>query len=79
MNEFENNVVQHLGAIMPVTFKLSTPLSQLHLIREKILARGMKPFDKADIMVELGRLQRIAGELHAEMLEIHNMLKYGER
>ena len=79
MNEFENKVMQHLGALMPVSFKLATPLSQLHLIREKILARGMKPFDKEDIMVELGRLQRIAGELRAEMLEIHDLLKYQER
>lgn len=75
MNELENNVLQHMAALMSVSFKLASPLSQLHLIREKISARGLKPFDKQDIMDELGRLQRIAGELHREMLEINDLLK----
>lgn len=79
MNELENNVSQHMGALMAISFKLANPLSQLHLIREKISARGLKPFDKQDIMDELGRLQRVAAELHGEMVEICDLLKQIEQ
>lgn len=75
MNELETNVLQHMGALMAVNFKLATPLSQLLLIREKISERGLKSFDKQDILDELGRLQRIAAELHGEMVEICDLLK----
>lgn len=79
MNELEKNVLQHMGALTAVSFKLTGPLSQLHLMREKISTRGLKPFDKQDIMDELGRLQRIATELHGEMLEINDLLKRAEQ
>ncbi|MEX2233505.1 MAG: hypothetical protein WD824_15180 [Cyclobacteriaceae bacterium] len=79
MNELENNVLQHMGAVVAVNFKLAAPLSQLLLIREKISARGLKSFDKQDILDELGRLQRIAAELHGEMVEICDLLKRVEQ
>lgn len=64
-----------IGTLFSTSLKLSNPISQLHLIREKITARGYQSFDKEDIMSELGRLQHIAGELHGEMLRIHDLLK----
>ncbi len=79
MNELESNILQHMGALMAVNFKLATPLGQLLMIREKISARGLKPFDKQDILDELGRLQRIAAELHGEMVAICDLLKKVEQ
>jgi hypothetical protein len=64
-----------IGSLFTVSLKLTNPVSQLHQIREKIAARGYQSFDKDDIMGELGRLQHIAGELHGEMLRIHDLLK----
>lgn len=75
MNTMQHNVLQHIGNLIAVSFRLTNPLSQLHLMREKISARGYQSFDKADIMDELGRLQHITGELHGEMLRIHDLLK----
>lgn len=75
MNNIEQKVSQHIGNLIMVSFKISNPLSQLLLIREKILVRGYQSFDKSDIMDELGRLQHLAGELHGEMLRIHDLLK----
>ncbi len=75
MSEKQHNVSQHIGSLIAVSYRISNPLSQLHLIREKITARGYQSFDKTDIMDELGRLQHIAGELHSEMLRIHDLLK----
>ena len=75
MNNLQKELSQNIGRLMETSFKLSNPVSQLHLIREKINARGYQSFDKSDIMDELGRLQHIAGELHGEMLRIHDLLK----
>lgn len=75
MNNLQQDLSQNIGRLMETSFKFSNPVSQLHLIREKINARGYQSFDKSDIMDELGRLQHIAGELHGDMLRIHDMLK----
>lgn len=75
MNSIEQKISQHIGNLIAVNFKISHPLSQLLLIREKISVRGYQSFDKSDIMDELGRLQHLAGELHSEMLRIHDLLK----
>jgi hypothetical protein len=71
----QDELNKHIGALFSVSLKITGPVSQLHLIREKMAARGYQPFDKADIMSELGSLQHIAGELHGEMLRIHDLLK----
>lgn len=75
MSEIQHSVSRHIGRLIAVSFRISNPLSQLQLIREKISERGYRSFDKTDIMDELGRLQHIAGELHGEMLRIHDLLK----
>lgn len=77
MNTMQQNVSQSIGSLITASFKLSNPLSQLNQMREKILVRGYHAFDKPDIMDELGRLQHIVGELHGEMLRIHDLLKSG--
>ena len=79
MNDLESNILQHLGSLMAVNFKLAMPLSQILVIREKISMRGVKPFDKQDILDELGRMQRIAAELHGEMVAICDLLKQVEQ
>lgn len=79
MNDLESNILQHLGSLMAVNFKLAMPLSQILVIREKISMRGVKPFDKQDILDELGRMQRIAAELHGEMVAICALLKQVEQ
>jgi hypothetical protein len=75
MNEQQKEISQHIGMLMETSFKFNSPIGQLHLIREKINARGYKPFDKADIMGELGRMQQLAGELHQRMLTIYDLIK----
>lgn len=75
MSAIQQNISQHIGSLITLSFKLSNPLSQLSLMREKILARGYQSFDKSNIMDERGRLQRIVGQLHCEMLRIHDLLK----
>lgn len=75
MNTLQQNVTQHIGSLITLSFKLSNPLSQLNLMREKIIVRGYQSFDKPNIMDELGRLQHIMGEIHAAMLKIHDTLK----
>ncbi len=75
MSEIQQRVSQHIGNLIAISFRIGNPLSQLLLIREKISVRGYQSFDKSDIMDELGRLQHLAGELHGEMLRIHDLLK----
>ena len=74
MSEMQTFLSQHIGSLMMISFKITNPVSQLHMIREKIMVRGYQSFDKSDIIDELGRLQHIEGELHAEMLRIHDLL-----
>ena len=69
------NVPLHISNLIVISFRFSHPLSQLTTIREKIIARGFQSFDKSDIKDELGRLQHLAGELHGEMLRLHDLLK----
>lgn len=70
---------QHLnteiGQLFSQSLKLSSPIQMLHAIREKMNARGYQHFDKEDILLELGQLQHIMGELNSEMLRIHDLLK----
>jgi hypothetical protein len=70
----QEQLTKAIGTLFSVSLKVASPVGQLHLIREKIMARGYKEFDKKDILDELGRLQHIAGELHREMVSIHNTL-----
>lgn len=74
MNEQQKDISQNIGRLMETSFKLHSPICQLHLIREKINARGYKPFDKVDIMGELGSVQHLAGELHERMLKIYDLI-----
>lgn len=75
MSEIQHNLSRCISNLVSISFKAGSPVSQLNLIREKISVRGYQAFDKSDIMDELGRLQRITGELHGEMLRIHDLLK----
>lgn len=75
MKPIQPELSKHIGSLLSVSLRISNPVSQLHMIREKIAVRGYQSFDKDDIMGELGRLQHIAGELHGEMLRIYDLLK----
>jgi hypothetical protein len=76
MNDFNTQALQqHIGRLFSESLKLSNPVGMLHLIREKVNARGYQPFDKEDILQELGQLQHIMGKLHGELLHIHDLLK----
>lgn len=69
----QEQLIQSLGILFCRSLKVTGPVSQLSLIREKIAARGYREFDKKD-MDELGRLQHIARELHESMLSIYDQL-----
>ena len=75
MNQHQKDISQNISMLMETGFKLTSPIGQLHLIREKINARGYKPFDKVDIIGELGRMQQLANELHERMLKIYDLIK----
>lgn len=65
---------RHIGQLFSESLKVSSPVQMLHLIREKMNARGYQSFDKEDILIELGQLQSIMGKLNSEMLHIHDLL-----
>lgn len=75
MSDLQKDISHAIGRLMETGFKFSNPVSQLHLIRDKINVRGYKSFDKADILDELGRMQHTAGELHERMLKVYDLLK----
>ena len=77
MNEWETSLLQYLAGMTGLSFRLAGPLSSLHLIREKISARGARPFDKDDVMAELARVSHILVEFHLEMRRIEELLKSG--
>jgi uncharacterized Rmd1/YagE family protein len=66
---------QHIGQLFSESLKVSSPVQMLHLIREKMNARGYRSFDREDILQELGRLQHLMGKVNSEMLRIHDLLK----
>lgn len=70
----QEQLIQSLGTLFCKSLKITGPVSQLFLIREKIAARGYREFDKKDIMDELGRLQHMAAELHKDMICIYDQL-----
>ncbi len=65
---------RHLGKLFEQALYVSSPLAQLHLIREKIGTRGYQVFDKGDIRDEMGRLQQVLRSLEREMLLIDDLL-----
>lgn len=64
-----------IGQLFSQSLKLSRPVESLHSIREKIQARGYQAFDKADILGELGQLQKLLSQLNSHMLQIDDLLK----
>ena len=43
MSEMQTFLSQHIGSLMMISFKITNPVSQLHMIREKIMVRGINP------------------------------------
>ena len=68
-------VKKHLSKLFEKSLRLSGPLSQLEMIRQKLEARSLQSFDKEDILGELGSIQHTMNQLNSEMLRIHDLLK----
>jgi hypothetical protein len=66
---------RHIGMMFIHSFRISSPIGMLHVIREKIGERGYQNFDTGDILKELGLLQKIMTDINNEMLQIHNLIK----
>ncbi len=66
---------QQISQLLSESLKLMTPVQMLNTIREKVEHRGLQPFDKADILNELGSLQQRLGKLHSQMVSIHDTLE----
>jgi hypothetical protein len=66
---------KHLSKLFEKSLRISSPLSQLEIIRQKLETRSLQPFDKSDILSELGSIQQTMRELNSEMLRIHDLLK----
>jgi hypothetical protein len=66
---------RYIGQLFTESLKISSPVGMLHTIREKLNTRGYQSYDKEDILLELGHLQKIMGQLNSEMLRIHDLLK----
>ena len=75
MNPAQQELIKCLGTLFSTSLKITSPVGQLHLIREKIMVRSYQSFDNQDILDELGRLQHITEELHKAMLQIHILLQ----
>jgi hypothetical protein len=76
MNEQSTKELKlRLGQLLKESLRINNPLTQLEIIREKLERRNYQSFDKEDIIMELGSLQGIVGEIHREMLRVHDHLK----
>jgi hypothetical protein len=71
----EKELHRYIGQLFSESLKVNQPVQMLHIIREKMNARGYQGFDKEDILQELGQLQSIINRLNSEMLRIHDLLK----
>jgi len=67
-------IQRELAQLFYESLALSTPLQQLHLIREKIQARGLQSFDGGDIMNVMGQLQQVLRELDRRLLTVHDLI-----
>ena len=75
MTEPQNDIANKLDALFSPGLKISNPISNLLIMRSKIVFPGFKPFDEHDILTELGKLQHIVGEIHSEMLGVEDIVK----
>lgn len=75
MTGTQNDIANRLDALFSAGLKISNPISSLLIMRSKIVFRGFKTFDEHDILIELGKLQRIVGEIHSEMLRVEDIVK----
>jgi hypothetical protein len=74
-NSKPDQLNQQIGQLFSQSLKISSPIQMLHIIREKINYRDYQPFDKEDILNELGQLQKIMAQIHNNMLQIDEILK----
>ena len=75
MTGTQNDIANRLDDLFSVGLRISNPISSLLIMRSKIVFRGFKTFDERDILIELGKLQRIVGEIHSEMLRVEDIVK----
>jgi hypothetical protein len=75
MSEKTTEIKKHLSKLFEKSLRISSPLYQLEMIRQKLEARSLQSFDKEDILSELGSIQHTMRELNSEMLRIHDLLK----
>ena len=75
MTGTQNDIANRLDALFSAGLKISNPINSLLIMRSKIVFRGFKTFDEHDILSELGKLQRIVGEIHSEMLRVEDIVK----
>lgn len=75
MTGTQNDIANRLDALFSAGLKISNPISSLLIMRSKIVFRGFKTLDEHDILIELGKLQRIVGEIHGEMLRVEDIVK----
>lgn len=75
MSEQTTQVKKYLSKLFEQSLKLSSPLYQLEMIRQKLESRSLQSFDKEDILGELGSIQHTMNQLNSEMLRIHDLLK----
>ena len=73
----KSKVSNSIGKLFSLGLKISGPLSGLHAIREKILARGYYAFYNDDIIHELNRCEEIMDELRNELQDVHDLLNSG--
>lgn len=75
MKEKTTEIKKHLSKLFEKSLRISSPLYQLEMIRQKLEARSLQSFDTEDILSELGSIQHTMRELNSEMLKIHDLLK----
>ena len=68
-------IQRELAQLFYESLGLSTPLQQLHLIREKIQVRGLQSFDGGDLASVMGQLQQVLLELNRRLLTVHDLIE----
>lgn len=64
-----------LNMLLTCSLSLSSPLQSMHVLRQKIEQRGYRAFDREDLRLEMGSLERRLEDMHGSLLRLDALLK----
>jgi len=70
-----SSLTRELNMLLTCSLSLSSPLQSIHLLRQKIEQRGYRAFDREDLLLEMGSLERRLEDMHGSLLRLDVLLK----